>query len=134
MWLALASFRSRACSARPGRSRRAGRAAGLGPEAALHPGGGGLALALVLCAAPIAAIGERRYARATRPPFLFPQRRRRRRCATGLLHLHRAMLLRLGVNVIQPVMPYLATSCSGAAKDSRPGSGSRSSPRRSASR
>ena len=87
-----------------------GRAAGLGPEASLRVlVVGASALALVLCAAPILAVDERRYARSTASDLSF------RRAVTQTLgdrafcvYLLAQCFFVFGVNVIQPVMPYLA--------------------------
>jgi glycoside/pentoside/hexuronide:cation symporter, GPH family len=88
-----------------------GGAAGLSPEASLRVlVVGASALALLLCAAPIAAIDERRYARSTASDLSF------RRAVTQTLgdrpfciYILAQCFFVFGVNVIQPVMPYLAT-------------------------
>jgi GPH family glycoside/pentoside/hexuronide:cation symporter len=88
-----------------------GRAAGLGPEASLRVlVVGASALALLLCAAPIAAVDERRYARSTASELSF------RRAVMQTLgdrdfcvYILAQCFFVFGVNLIQPVMPYLAT-------------------------
>jgi GPH family glycoside/pentoside/hexuronide:cation symporter len=88
-----------------------GRAAGLSPEASLRIlVVGASALALLLCAAPIAAIDERRHARGMASDLSF------RQAVTQTLadrpfciYILAQCFFVFGVNLIQPVMPYLAT-------------------------
>ena len=112
MWLALASFPIAGVfgSAWPV-ALDLGRAAGLGPEAAMRAlVVAASALALVLCAAPIAAIDERRYARSAAADLSFRSAvTQTLRDRPFCIYILAQCFFVFGVNVIQPVMPYLAT-------------------------
>ena len=88
-----------------------GREAGLEPARAMQwTVVGASALALVLCLAPIASVDERRFARST--PSDLPLRRAialTLRNRPFLVYLLAQMLFVFGVNLIQPLSPYLAT-------------------------